>query len=81
MLHIDRSFSIYYIFNAIRQKEPFPDFFLVGELGIDESNKIVYRKPPTKTNILDIYYNIVSIISANFISGFKAWKTVGIYRI
>ena len=61
MLHIDRSFSIYdyltQLNDAIQQKEPFPDiFFIVGELGIDESNKNVYRKPPTKTNILDIYY-------------------------
>ena len=59
--------TIKQIYNVIPQKEAFPGFlFIVGDLGINEPNKNVYRKPSTKTDILDINCNIVLIEFAKF---------------
>ena len=53
-----------------RKKEPFPpSIFIVGETGMVEPNKNVYRKPPTKTNYFKVFLDMAFITPIKYYLG------------
>ena len=52
------------------KKGPFPPpIFIVGEPGMIELNKNVYRKPPTKTNYFKVFLDMAFITSIKYYLG------------
>ena len=57
------------------KKGPFPPYiFIVGEPGMVEPNKNVYRKPPAKTNYFKVYLDMAFIISIKFYLGRSSFE-------
>ncbi|SVB34148.1 uncharacterized protein METZ01_LOCUS187002 [marine metagenome] len=57
------------------KKEPFrASIFIVGEPGMVEPNKNVYRKPPTKTNYFKVFLDMAFITSIKLYLGRSSFE-------